>query len=82
MRYLWPLILAGCASTSIEDLHQMAAACGLSESAECVQVRERLNRAEDRRLEREAGPQCPRGYVLFCVDQACALKEYTCLKLW
>ena len=70
----WPLLfLAGCATTSLDDLMQEAVACSnakvnVDEDINCDDLWDTINLREEaraRRLLRNAVIECPDNYVVF-----------------
>ena len=67
------LLLAACASTSIEDLQEELSVC-LGGGYLCPELQEEIERRETREIERarwNALTDCPRGYIFQCVSDWC-----------
>lgn len=82
------LLLAACASTSIEDLQEELSVC-LSGGYLCPELQEEIDRRERRQQERKTNKVlCPRGMIAVCDSRhhrGCGskhaqVKEYTCVR--
>jgi len=87
MKFLLPLLLAGCATISTEEMYAELGSC-LSAGGDCEQIQTRVNRREDAIQWREnAKMTCPEEFVAYCDDsmKGCGSKfartpvQYVCI---
>jgi len=87
MKFLLPLLLAGCATISTEELYTELGTC-LSAGQDCEEIQARVNRRENLLQYRENAKMiCPNGYVAYCdtMMRGCGIRraltpvEYVCI---